>query len=49
MEEMEHHVRLAARALPRSPAAAYLPFKRYETVEDLFRVRVADAGPVPSR
>ncbi|EEF61049.1 3-methyl-2-oxobutanoate hydroxymethyltransferase [Pedosphaera parvula] len=34
MEEMEHHVRAAARAKPRALLVADLPFKSYETVED---------------
>ena len=33
MEEMEHHVRAAARAKPRALLAADLPYKSYETVE----------------
>jgi 3-methyl-2-oxobutanoate hydroxymethyltransferase len=32
MEEMEHHVRAAARAKPRALLAADLPYKSYETV-----------------
>ena len=33
MEEMEHHVRAAARAQPRALLAADLPYRSYETVE----------------
>jgi len=33
MEEMEHHVRAAARAKPRALLAADLPYRSYETVE----------------
>jgi 3-methyl-2-oxobutanoate hydroxymethyltransferase len=33
MEEMEHHVRAAARARPRALLGADLPFKSYETAE----------------
>jgi 3-methyl-2-oxobutanoate hydroxymethyltransferase len=33
MEEMEHHVRAAARARPRALLAADLPYRSYETVE----------------
>src|SRR5213595_3945037 len=33
MEEMEHHVRAAARAKPRALLAADLPYKSYETPE----------------
>jgi len=33
MEEMEHHVRAAARARPRALLAADLPYKSYETVK----------------
>ncbi len=33
MQEMEHHVRAAARAKPQALLAADLPFKSYETVE----------------
>jgi 3-methyl-2-oxobutanoate hydroxymethyltransferase len=37
MEEMEHHVRAAARAKPRALLAADLPYRSYETVEDAVR------------
>src|SRR5881409_948061 len=33
MEEMEHHVRAAARAKPRALLAADLPFRTYDTPE----------------
>src|SRR5436189_2827731 len=33
MDEMEHHVRAAARAKPRALLAADLPYRSYETVE----------------
>src|SRR5690242_5954978 len=33
MQEMEHHVRAAARAKPRALLAADLPYRSYETVE----------------
>lgn len=33
LEEMEHHVRAAARATPRSLLAADLPYRTYDTVE----------------
>src|SRR6266700_4754152 len=33
MEEMEHHVRAAARAKPRALLVADLPYKSYETVD----------------
>src|SRR5436190_11508472 len=33
MDEMEHHVRAAARAKPRSLLVADLPYRSYETVE----------------
>ena len=34
MEDMEHHVRAAARAKPNALLAADLPYRSYETVED---------------
>jgi 3-methyl-2-oxobutanoate hydroxymethyltransferase len=34
LEEMEHHVRAAARAKPRALLAADMPFKTYGTVEE---------------
>jgi 3-methyl-2-oxobutanoate hydroxymethyltransferase len=37
MEEMEHHVRAAARAKPRALLAADLPYRSYETVEEAVR------------
>ena len=40
MEEMEHHVRAAARAKPRGLLAADLPFRAYDTVE----MALANAG-----
>src|SRR5437016_7966624 len=33
LEEMEHHVRAAARAKPRALLAADLPYRTYQTVE----------------
>src|SRR5437660_6692327 len=33
MQEMEHHVRAAARAKPRALLAADLPYRTYQTVE----------------
>src|SRR5215469_6366980 len=33
MEEMEHHVRAAARARPKALLVADLPYRSYETVE----------------
>ena len=40
MDEMEHHVRAAARAKPRGLLAADLPFRAYDTVE----MALANAG-----
>ena len=37
MEEMEHHVRAAARAQPRALLAADLPYRSYDTVEQAVR------------
>src|SRR4051812_11617851 len=37
MDEMEHHVRAAARAKPRGLLAADLPYRSYENVEDAVR------------
>src|SRR5438105_7384978 len=37
MEEMEHHVRAAARATPKALLAADLPYHSYETVADAVR------------
>ncbi|HZV33165.1 MAG TPA: 3-methyl-2-oxobutanoate hydroxymethyltransferase [Verrucomicrobiae bacterium] len=37
MEEMEHHVRAAARARPRALLAADLPYHSYETVADALK------------
>src|SRR6266850_2006645 len=34
MDEMEHHVRAAARARPKALLAADLPYRSYETVAD---------------
>ncbi|MDA1276864.1 MAG: 3-methyl-2-oxobutanoate hydroxymethyltransferase [Verrucomicrobia bacterium] len=46
MEDMEHHVRAAARAQPRALLAADLPFGSYETVEAAVTNarRLVDAG-----
>src|ERR1041385_6406415 len=37
MEEMEHHVRAAARAKPKALLAADLPYRSYETVPDALK------------
>ena len=46
MEEMEHHVRAAARAKPRALLAADMPYRSYETVESAVTnaKRLAAAG-----
>jgi len=46
MEEMEHHVRAAARARPRALLAADLPYRSYETAELAVRnsLRLVSAG-----
>ena len=46
LEEMEHHVRAAARAKPRALLAADLPYRSYETVESALTNarRLAAAG-----
>src|SRR5437016_7715949 len=46
MEEMEHHVRAAARARPRALLAADLPYRSYETAELAVRnsIRLVSAG-----
>lgn len=46
MEEMEHHVRAAARARPRALLAADLPYHCYETVANALKNarRLVDAG-----
>ena len=46
MEEMEHHVRAAARARPRALLAADLPYRTYETVASALKNarRLVEAG-----
>src|SRR5690349_17617550 len=46
IEDMEHHVRAAARANPRGLLAADLPIRTYDTVEDAVRnaQRLVKAG-----
>ena len=46
MEEMEHHVRAAARAKPRALLVADLPYRSYETVQGAVRnaKRLVTAG-----
>src|SRR5213078_1841511 len=46
LEEMEHHVRAAARAKPRALLAADLPYRSYETAELAVRnsLRLVSAG-----
>src|SRR5579862_670365 len=50
LEEMEHHVRAAARAKPQALLAADLPYRTYETVESAImnakRLRSAGAEAV---
>src|SRR5215475_2639838 len=50
MDEMEHHVRAAARAKPRALLAADLPYRSYETpaaaLENARRLVAAGAGAV---
>src|SRR2546421_6123110 len=47
MSEIEHHVRAAARAKPKSLLVADLPYRSYETVEDAAAnaKRLPAAGP----